>query len=292
MNRSHIFSYEEAFSRNIGWVTKAEQDKLHSAKVAIAGLGGVGGIHLITLARLGVGSFNVADFDTFDVANFNRQAGATVSTLGLPKVEVMAASARDINPTIKLTSFSQGVTADNVDAFLEGVDVYVDGLDYFAFAARNMLYAKLAEKRIPAVIAAPLGMGVAVINILPGGMSFEEYFQLAGYAEQEQAFRFLLGLSPAMLQLGYLVDRSAVNFEERRGPSTAMACQLCAGFAATETLKIILKRGKVLGAPWGLHFDPYRYKFKRTWRPWGNRNPIQRLALAIARRQIAATRKV
>ena len=47
------FDYHRAFSRNIGWVTRAEQDLLRKKRVAIAGMGGVGGIHLLTLARLG-----------------------------------------------------------------------------------------------------------------------------------------------------------------------------------------------------------------------------------------------
>jgi hypothetical protein len=67
-----------------------------------------------------------------------------------------------------------------------------------------------------------------------------------------------------------------------------MACQLCAGVAATEALKILLKRGSVLAAPSGLHFDAYRGRLSKTWRPWGSHNPLQRLTLAIARRQIAA----
>ena len=69
------FSYHAAFARNLGWVTRAEQDSLRGKRVAIAGMGGVGGVHLLTLARLGIGAFHIADFDTFDIANFNRQAG-------------------------------------------------------------------------------------------------------------------------------------------------------------------------------------------------------------------------
>jgi tRNA A37 threonylcarbamoyladenosine dehydratase len=67
------FDYSSAFSRNIGWVTADEQAKLRDSRVAIAGLGGVGGPHLLTLARLGVGKFNIADFDRFELQNFNRQ---------------------------------------------------------------------------------------------------------------------------------------------------------------------------------------------------------------------------
>jgi hypothetical protein len=78
-----------------------------------------------------------------------------------------------------------------------------------------------------------------------------------------------------------------VNLAEHRGPSTIMACQLCAGMAATESLKILLGRGKLVVAPRGLHFDAYRSKLVTTWRPGGNNNPLQRIAFAIARRQLA-----
>ena len=175
--------------------------------------------------------------------------------------------------------------------FLEDVDVYVDGLDFFAFDARRATFAACARKGIPAITAAPLGMGAALLNFLPGRMTFEDYFRLGGLTESEQAIRFLLGLSPAMLQRGYLADRRAVDLVAHKGPSTVMACQICAGMAATEALKIMLGRGKVYAAPVSLQFDAYRGRLKRTWRPWGNRGPWQRLAIAIARRQLGAQKR-
>jgi len=283
----NAFAYDEAFSRNLGWVTRAEQQALRGKRVAIAGLGGVGGVHLLTLARLGVGHFHLADFDRFDLANFNRQSGATVSSLGQPKIDVLAAMARDINPDVELRLFPDGVAQDNLPAFLAGVDVYVDGLDFFAFDARERTFAACHGAGIPATTVAPLGMGAALLNFLPGKMSFEQYFRLAGCREDEKMVRFLMGLSPAMLQRGYLADPGFVDFANRRGPSTAMACQLCAGIAATETLKMLLGRGPLTSAPVGLHFDAYRGRLVRTWRPWGNRNPVQRIAIAVARRQLA-----
>jgi molybdopterin/thiamine biosynthesis adenylyltransferase len=271
-------------------VTRAEQDALRDKRVAIAGLGGVGGSHLLTLARLGIGRFHLADFDRFDLANFNRQAGANVDTLGMPKLDVLARMARAINPTIELEPFPGGVTAGNLDAFLEGVDVYVDGLDFFAFDARERTFAACHAAGIPAITVAPLGMGAALLNFVPGGMSFEGYFRLANLPEDEKMVRFLVGLSPAMLQRGYLADPSFVDFAGRRGPSTAMACELCAGIAATEALKLLLGRGPVTAAPRGLQFDAYRGRLARTWRPFGNANPLQRAAIAIARRQLARMR--
>ena len=220
-------------------------------------MGGVGGFHLLSLARLGIGKFNIADPDLFELANFNRQAGATMSGLGKPKAEAMAALAKDINPDLDIKIFPQGIGKDNLSDFFADVDLYVDGLDFFAFSIRQDTFDTCAELGIPAITAAPLGMGTAVLNFVPGGMTFREYFQLGDLPDEEKALRFLLGLAPARLHFGYLVDPSRVDLANHRGPSTIMACQLCAGAAATEALKILLNRGKIRAAPHGLHFDAY-----------------------------------
>jgi molybdopterin/thiamine biosynthesis adenylyltransferase len=282
---AHQFIYQQAFARNIGWVTNDEQATLRSKRIAIAGMGGVGGVHLLTLARLGIGAFHIADFDTFDIANFNRQVGATMGTLGRPKVEVLAEMAQDINPEVKLVRFPDGIRQDNLASFFEGVDLYVDGLDFFAFDARQATFAACARLGIPAVTAAPLGMGTAVLSFLPGCMTFEDYFGWGDKPDMEKALRFLVGLAPAGLHGGYLVDPSAINLKEQRGPSTIMGCELCAGAAATEALKILLNRGDVRPAPWGYQFDAFRNKLVRTWRPGGNRHPLQRLMMMLAGRR-------
>ena len=281
---SQPFSYDQAFSRNIGWLTPAEQARLKGARVAIAGGGGVGGVHALTLARLGIGALHLADFDTFDIANFNRQAGAMMSTVGQPKVDVVARMVRDINPEMQVKQFPDGINAGNMRDFLDGVDLYVDALDFFAFDARQQVFALCAQLGIPATTAAPLGMGVALLNFMPGQMTFEEYFQWGDHPELEKALRFLVGLAPAGLHRPYLVMPEAVNLKERRGPSTIMACQLCAGVIGTQAVKILLKRGKVLAAPHAMQYDAYRDKMVRTWRPGGNRNPLQQLAILIGRR--------
>ncbi|MBS0327154.1 MAG: ThiF family adenylyltransferase [Proteobacteria bacterium] len=280
------FDYDRAFARNLGWVTPDEQRALRQKRVAIAGLGGVGGLHLLTLVRLGVGRFHLAEFDRYDVENFNRQVGATMTSIGKPKLDVMVGMARDVNPDLDIRSFDKGVNAATLEEFLEGVDLFVDGLDFFAFDAREMVFAACRARGIPAITVAPLGMGAALLNFLPEGMSFAKYFGLAHCPERERPLRFLLGLAPAMLHRRYLADMAYVDLQNGRGPSTAMACQLCAGVASTEALKLLLRRGKVVAAPRGVHFDAYRNRVARTWRPWGWRNPLQRVIVAIARRQI------
>jgi tRNA A37 threonylcarbamoyladenosine dehydratase len=280
------FDYEAAFSRNLGWVTEDEQKKIRASRVAIAGMGGVGGFHLLALTRLGVGAFNLADFDTYDIVNFNRQAGAATSTLERAKLEVMAAQAQDINPELELRKFPDGLTTTNLDAFLDGVDLYVDGLDFFALDIRQAVFAACYARNIPAITVAPLGMGAALFNFMPKQASFEDYFGFKQRPLLQKALRFYIGLAPARLHNGYLVDPSKIDLAARKGPSTVMGCLLCAGIAGTESLKILLGRGRVFAAPWGVHFDAYRNQLSYTWRPGGNdRNPLQMLALSMAARR-------
>lgn len=273
----NLFNYDDAFSRNIGWITPAEQQTLKNKKVAVGGLGGVGGSHLIVLARMGVGKFNISDLDVFELANFNRQYGASMSTLDQPKSEVMERTIRDINPEAEITNFKNGITKENLEEFLKDVDIYVDSLDIFALEIRRAVFARCYELGIPTITAAPMGMGTAMLVFMPGKMSFEEYFALDGYTFEEQILRFVIGVSPTVMQRKYLVERSSVNFLKKKVPSTPMGIELAAGVACTNVIKILLGRGDVIHAPHGLHFDAYRNKLVKTWRPWGNKNPLQTL---------------
>ena len=281
------FSYDTAFSRNLGWLTDWEQRSLRARRAAIAGLGGVGGVHLLTLARLGIGAFTLADPDSYDMVNLNRQVGATMASIGRPKCAVMAELARAINPELDLRLFPAGVTEETIDAFLADADVYVDGLDFFALDIRRKVFARCAQLGIPAVTAAPLGMGAAFLVFQPGGMTFEEYFRLEGLPEKRQYVRFLLGLSPKGLHLGYLADPAHVDLAGRRGPSTSMAAQLCAGVAGAEIVKLLTGRGPIHAAPFYHQFDAYRGRWVRGRLRFGANNPLHRVKLAIAERLFA-----
>jgi len=283
---AHDFDYAEAFSRNIGWVTETEQYLLRSKRVAIAGMGGVGGAHLLTLARLGIGAFHIADLDTFELANFNRQAGAMSSSLGQPKVEVLARMACDINSELEIQQFPQGVSVTNIDKFLNNVDLFVDGLDFFVPEVRSLVFARCYEQGIPAITAGPIGMGAPYLIFLPGQMSFEDYFQFEGLPVERQYVNFLLGLTPKAWHRAYLVDPNRLDLANRRGPSTPMACQLCAGIVGIEALKVLLHRQPVYAAPWYHLFDGYRGGYVRGRLRWGNQGPLQTLKRQLAYRMI------
>ncbi|APG48189.1 ThiF family adenylyltransferase [Phaeobacter porticola] len=286
---SKTFSYEEAFSRTLGWITREEQQVLRDKKVAICGLGGVGGAHAITLARLGVGAFQLADFDHFDLANFNRQFCATMSNLGRPKQQVIAEHLLDINPEIKIESWDQAITSDTVSKFLDGADIYVDSIDFFALEVRRALFAEARRRGIPAITAAPVGTGCAWLIFTPQSQSFEEYFGFSEHNDDDDYIRFLLGLSPKGLHRSFLVDPSFIDFKAQKAPSTPMGITLCAGIAGTEVLKLLLHRGGTKAAPWFHQFDASSGKCVsgRSW--FGPHSIIHRYKLRHIRRTVENT---
>jgi molybdopterin/thiamine biosynthesis adenylyltransferase len=281
------FSYEEAFNRNLGWFTEAEQQRLRTATIGIAGMGGVGGVHLLTLARLGVAGFRIADLDSFELANFNRQVGATMSSLGESKTSVLARMAKDINPEARVAEFANGITDDNLRDFLAGVDLFIDGFDFFAIGIRRKAFQLCRELGIPAVTAAPIGMGVAFLAFTPEGMSFEDYFRFEGRSELRQYINFLLGLTPKAMHRAYLVDPSRVDIANKKAPSTIIGVQLCASFTAAQVVKMLLKRGSVRPAPNHYHFDAYLNRF-RMFRSPGNNGVLQRFKGNAVERAIKA----
>lgn len=283
------FDYKLAFSRNIGWISELEQQQLRGKKIAIAGLGGVGGFHLTSLVRLGISNFHIADLDRFEIQNFNRQIGATLQSIDHQKIDVLEQMAKNINPDSKITCFKEGITESNLAEFLDGVDLYVDGLDYFCLRIRAKVFKLCRELNIPAITAAPIGMGTAYLIFMPETMSFEEYFRFEGLSDEEMRYNFLLGLTPKPMSFKYLVDSSSINFTEKRGPSTVMACELSAGIVATEALKILLQRGPIYPAPYYQLFDAYLGKFHRGKLWWGNKNPIQNIKRYVVKKMFART---
>ena len=204
-----------------------------------------------------------------------------MSTLGQPKVEVMRSFALDVNPETRVRVFPSGLDENNLADYLDGVDLLIDAIDFFANGLRPALYRAARERGIPVVCSAPLGAGASLICFKPDGMHFDDYFGFAGCDDLTMAVRFMVGMSPRLPQRHYLAYPEIVDFVKRRVPSLGMACQFAAGMAVTATLKLLLQRGGVKGAPHTAQFDAYLGRFYRCWRPGGYRNPLQKLAERI-----------
>lgn len=261
-NSETHYDYDEAFSRNIGLLSKLEQSILKYKKVAIAGLGGVGGIHLLSLARTGIGNFHIADHDIFELANFNRQVGANISSLHQPKSAVLCQMAKDINPNINIKIFEKGVTEERIDEFLENVDLFIDGFDFFVLDIRMKVFQRCYELGIPAITAAPIGFSVAYLISLPEKMSFEEYFNFQSLRDEDRSIMFFIKLNPYGQQLSYISDPRILSFAKHRVTSNISSCELCAGVATIEAIKILLDRGKISCLPFTNVYDPYLNMYK------------------------------
>ncbi|MFQ5961766.1 MAG: ThiF family adenylyltransferase [Candidatus Methylomirabilales bacterium] len=137
-----LVSYTDLTCRNIGFVSPAEQDQIREAAVFVCGIGGMGGACLQSLVRMGVTRLAIADPDTFEVTNLNRQVFAFASTLNQRKVDATRSCLLDINPALDLDTFGQEWTA-HVDAILSKYPIVVNGMD--DLPCEILLYRKARE---------------------------------------------------------------------------------------------------------------------------------------------------
>lgn len=135
-------SYNEMFSRNIGFVSEQEQETLRKTPVFICGVGGMGGACLYSLVRSGFENLGIADIDTFDISNLNRQIFATLDTIGDDKAETSMAQIKKINPHAKVKNWNSD-WLDHLDQILAGYKIIVNGCD--DLKASILLYRKARE---------------------------------------------------------------------------------------------------------------------------------------------------
>jgi len=163
--------YEELFTRNIGFVDENEQSLLREAKVAVLGVGGMGGVVAQVLARAGVGELRILDKDTFEPSNNNRQVYARHDTWGRSKVEVTREELGKINPELHVRT-ADHFGADNADEMIRGAHVVVNGMD--ELGASLLLWRTARKHGVPVVDAwsAPLPN---VYVVRPGDPLPEEF---------------------------------------------------------------------------------------------------------------------
>lgn len=124
--------------------------KLNQSRVAVFGIGGVGGHAAEALARAGIGTIDLFDGDVVSESNINRQLIALHSTVGKFKAEVMAERIKDINPNATVRAHNLFYTAETADDFpVEQYDYIIDAVDMVS--AKLLLIEKAYEKSVPII---------------------------------------------------------------------------------------------------------------------------------------------
>lgn len=144
------FDYGVFTGRNIGFVSVAEQNRLRAGKVFVCGVGGMGGACVQSLVRAGVGRVAIADFDTFDLSNLNRQVFASLRTVGAEKTEATHRDLLAINPELQIEVYGADWTRQ-IDAILSDYKIVVNGMDDVACGV--LLYRKAREHGVTVIDA-------------------------------------------------------------------------------------------------------------------------------------------
>ncbi|PIV12708.1 MAG: hypothetical protein COS47_01105 [Candidatus Nealsonbacteria bacterium CG03_land_8_20_14_0_80_36_12] len=162
------------FQRNRGLLTEEEQKKLANLRVGIAGAG-MGSQIGLALTRLGVRNFLLVDADVVEVHNFNRQAYRW-KQIGLNKAEALAVILREINPEVRLRTWSYEITPDNALSFVEGIDVVVDCIDPNPKGLKaSIALSRVCQKQKKYFYPLDLGWGARLYVFSSTGMGLEEF---------------------------------------------------------------------------------------------------------------------
>jgi molybdopterin/thiamine biosynthesis adenylyltransferase len=254
------FSWQGAFARNLALLTDDEWRLVRRTRVAIGGLGGCGSNHLLALTRMGFEHFVVADPDVFDLSNLNRQAGASLSTLGQPKVDVMRRMVLDINPDASIVVHPRGLDHVSIPDFAAQADIGINAIDFFRVDLYPTYHDTFREQGKYSIVgASPFAFGAALTVIGPDSESFEAAFGMrAGDSKVEMLRKFTSTLAPSGFARSYL----AAGVNEIRDPledtaigSSAAALHLCTALTAVEVLCAVTGRRPPTLAPRVLEVD-------------------------------------
>lgn len=250
---------KEQFTRNLGIMSEEEVTKLNHTTIAIAGCGCIGGFAAELLSRMGVGKLTLADPDTFDVSNINRQCAATHRTVGMLKVEALKEHLLAINPDLEIATFTEGVNEGNVETFLEGAEYVIDAIDYFCLPEAVALHRAARQKELFIITAVALGFGASVLTFSPKGMKLEEYIGIPEHCTIED----LRGITfPASSYASYLPSYATEEkisqwIANKTIPTISVGQALGPGALVSQMVLHLLERKEPIIVPekWQVQFE-------------------------------------
>ncbi len=259
-------AYAGMVERNIGLLKPEEQERLRTARCAVFGTGGLGGVAFEVLVRSGVGHFNIVDKDAFDASNLNRQIHATRKTIGHVKVQAARERALEINPTVEVATWER-VDGETVREILRGADVAVQAID--------TLRASLVLSRAAREMGVPFVEGWAIPfpncrTFTAETPSLEEAYGLptadraVSDIPDEEIRKLQTNLLFGLGQIegvGDFYDQATID-RIAAGHLSSFAPMVwgTAVMVATEALKVLLGWGTLALAPRFAVYDPYEHR--------------------------------
>lgn len=266
------FDYATFTTRNIGFVSAQEQERLRDARIFVCGVGGMGGAAFMALVRAGIGHFIIADIDCFETSNLNRQVFATAATLGLGKAQAAADAARQINPRIEIEVLG-AEWIDQLPAIAARCAVLVNGMDDIAAGVQLYREAKRAGATVIDAYMSPLP---SVIVVRPDDPRPEERLGFPTLAKDWRAIDEADQRAAMLCE----VEHVMLHSRSRHHVDLAIAAEVAAGrrsrmsFApmvittgmmmAYEAIALVL--GKTTGTDCrGWFFNPHKPAVERPW---------------------------
>ncbi len=268
---------QERYSRNVGFISPIQQMKLADARIVIAGVGGVGGRVATELVRLGCMKLRLADPDNFTATNLNRQEGAYLSTLGRPKVEVIAELCRDINPEVEIELLTDGVNEANIEEFISDATCIVEATDFMLPHLGVMIARRAREASIPVIMGVEIGYGATITWFDPSGSTYERYFGLKSNVTLAELKSEQVGVDIArwLPHVPSYGDLSVLRRVSTRGidvPAIAPAVGICAALISTQILNFLGGRNILPAAPTVFYFDAKEHRGRIIRHPvWHHR---------------------
>ena len=168
--------YFEKTKRNHTWIGGKEgQNTIKNLTIGVAGLGGMGSHIAELLVRAGVRKLKIADFDTVDTSNINRQIIANENTVGQKKINATTDRLKSLSSNIELYPFPEGLTSKNAKDFVSNCDCIVDEIDVYPLMSHIYLHREANKLNIPLYSSYVVGTGTRFYKFQGTDYTLEDF---------------------------------------------------------------------------------------------------------------------
>ena len=259
--------YKDIFSRNAGLITETEQSLLRHSTVAIAGVGGVGGLLAERLIRIGIGRLKITDPGNFEKSNFNRQFGSSMVTLNHNKAEAVYEQLKDINPTAQIIWDKIGISDErSANGFIHDADFIIDEMDFGMFKQSIRLQRTARQQNKYYFFTSAIGYGALIAIFDPKGLTLEEFDDFPTNVNLDGGEKLKVSIERIVPNI---LTYNSVSLHEvlttiydgiSTVPTSSVGVGLASVLAANEAVNIILKKREIPVAPRYIHADLMDYR--------------------------------